>query len=744
MGAASAAVPSLELWSQDARYPLASLEHSSGFVAAPPGVALADAPAIPPEGRAFGLAPDFRQHPRYWLYTRVVNRSEQRDWVLHVSNFGFRQPGVLLLDEDGGRRRLGFERTGPGGDAHINVLGRAVELTLAPGQARSLVVELSATHPTWHPYVAVMSAPEYQSWSTGLNIAFLVAVGVIVGLAALAVVCGALNGERAFFWGALSSLLMLAYYLEHSSLPALLWRSDYHKGGLFWLLVSSALLSQLAFAASFLRVARGGGWYRAFLGAGLLTLVVGALALTVPFEARVSLYVFNYVILAVVILGSGIARVRAEGRYYVIYLLGWFPLVLSLLQVAVVIQGSSAPARVITESYKMVIVLYIQILHMFLHAMALILRVRALREEKLRAEFLSRSKSRFIAQSSHDLSQPLHAMGLFLGHLRPYVRDAEGRGIFLRLKAAHRRMSGSFQSIMDLGKLEAGAIRPVSRAVPLAPLLRRLADEYRPLAEDKGLRLRLRARAVTVQSDPELLERMLRNLIGNAIKYTDTGGVLVGVRQRRGRVVIQVWDSGRGIGGDARERVFDIYQRSDQGGGEEGAGIGLSIVKHLAELLDHPLSLVSAPGRGSCFAVALAPASAPPARQPGPDHGAPRVLLVMVPGPARDTLAARMERWGCRVTTALSLTCARTALAEGAPAALVLCEPACLDGSVSLPGDPLAVCLGEPEGGVPPGWLLLDAAAPPSRLRALLNAALRRADPPPTAGEPAMGAADDG
>ncbi|QJX01450.1 hypothetical protein HML84_00630 [Alcanivorax sp. IO_7] len=225
--------------------------------------------------------------------------------------------------------------------------------------------------------------------------------------------------------------------------------------------MSSALLSQLAFAASFLRVREeGGAWFRAFLGAGLVTLAVWALSGLVPFEARVRLYAFNYLVLALVILGSGVAKVRAEGYYYVIYLLGWFPLVLSILQVAVVIHGSAAPGPVLTASYKMVAVLYIQILHMFLHAVALILRVRALREEKLRAEFLSRSKSRFIAQSSHDLSQPLHAMSLFLEHLRPHVRDAEGRRLFQRLRATHRRMSGAFQSIMDLGRLEAGAVTP--------------------------------------------------------------------------------------------------------------------------------------------------------------------------------------------------------------------------------------------------------------------------------------------
>ncbi|MBU60594.1 MAG: hypothetical protein CL543_17250 [Alcanivorax sp.] len=742
VGAANAAVPSLELQRQDVRYPLASLEHSSGFVAPPPGMALAEAPAVPPAGRAFGLAPDFNQHSRYWLYTRVVNRSEQRHWVLHVSNFGFRDPAVLLVDEQGQRRRLGFEPAGPGGEADINALGRAVALTLAPGEAWSLVVELSADHSTWHPYIALMSAAEYQGWSTGLNIAFLVAVGVILGLALLGVVCGVLTRERAFFWGALSALLMLAYYLEHSSLPALLWRGEYHRGGLFWLLMSSALLSQLAFAASFLRVREeGGAWFRAFLGAGLVTLAVWALSGLVPFEARVRLYAFNYLVLALVILGSGVAKVRAEGYYYVIYLLGWFPLVLSILQVAVVIHGSAAPGPVLTASYKMVAVLYIQILHMFLHAVALILRVRALREEKLRAEFLSRSKSRFIAQSSHDLSQPLHAMGLFLEHLRPHVRDAEGRRLFQRLRVTHRRMSGAFQSIMDLGRLEAGAVTPAPRAVPLAGLLRRLEREYRPLAEAKGLRLRMRAPVLTVHSDPELLERMLRNLIGNAIKYTDGGGVLVSARPRGEQVRIQVWDTGRGIGDDARERVFDIYQRSEPAGGEAGTGIGLSIVKHLADLLGHPLSLRSVPGRGSCFAISLARLPVTPARATvaGQGGGRPRAVLVMAPGAARDALAARLAGWGCQVVTASSLA----ALAGDAPSALVLCDPAHLDTAVSLPGEPVAVCLGEPEGGPPPGWLSVDATAAPARLRALLNVALRRADHPPGTGESAMRPAHD-
>jgi signal transduction histidine kinase len=715
----------LDLQRLDTRYPLAALGHSSGFVAAPPGVSLEEAPARPPMDQAYGLSPDFHHHDRYWLYIPVVNRTAEPDWVLHLSNFGFRDPGVLLRG-DVGQRRLGFDDTGHGGGAHINTLGRAVDLTLQPGRAYSLVVELSADHATWRPYVALMSGQEYQAWTTAMDLTFKLAVGVILGLILLGTICAVLTREAAFGWGSLSALLMLTYYLEHSSLPAILWQASYEKGWPFWLLMSSALLSQLVFAASFLGVRRdGGGWYRAFLGAALVTAVVWVLANMVPFEQRIGLYGFNYLVLAVVILGSGMAKVRAEGSYYVIYLLGWFPLVLSILQVALVVQGASSPGAVLTESYKMILVLYIQILHMLLHAVALILRVRALRREKLEAEFLSRSKSRFIAQSSHDLSQPLHAMSLFLSHLQPHVRGRDGRRIFQRLQASHRRLGASFQSIMDLGQLEAGAIQPAPGPVALAGLLRRLEREYRPLAEQKGLRLRVRARPVWVVSDAQLLERMLRNLIANAIKYTDHGGVLVGVRRRGERADIQVWDTGRGIGGEARERVFDIYQRAGDGEPGGGSGIGLSIVRHLAELLDHPVALASVPGKGSCFSVS---AALPPDLLPAPSTaarvaaGRSRVALVMAAGDLREALSERLARWGCAVQLAPSLA----ALARGPTPAVVLCDPAHLDAAVCWPADTVVACVGEPGAPLPEGWLTLSATAPASRLRALINVAARR------------------
>ena len=728
----------IELTGPDNRYPLISNVYSSGFIPAPEGLALDKAPDTVPAGERFGLSPDFRQHGRYWLYTRVVNLTQTSDWMLHISNFGFRQSGVLVRSDDGQVVQR-FGKGGYGDTTDINTLGRAVNLNLQAGKSYLVVVELNARRGTWHPYIGLMSGQQYAAWAMHLDLAFKVAIGVILGLVVLGLVCWLLMSEVAFFWGALSSLLMLVYYLGHSSIPALIWQSAYLETDWFWWLVSSTLMTQLAFAGSFLRINRASGrWFQVFAGAALLTLVICLLATALPMEAKVRLYVLDYLVVSLVILGSGVAKVRREGSYYFIYLLGWFPVVLSMLQVVLVTQGASRAFQEVTESYKMLHVLYIQILHMLLHAVALILRVRALRDEKVRAEYLSQSKSRFIAQSSHDLSQPLNSMSIFLEHLQPHVQGLDGKKILYRLKNTHRQMSESFKSIMDLSKLESGAIRPELKAVQLNDLFARLQNEYRVLAREKGIELRFHPCSVTVFSDPMLLDRMLRNLVSNAVKYTDTGRVVVGCRRRGRQVAIQVLDTGCGMDDSVQQHIFDIYHRAaDVPQKTEGAGIGLSIVRHIAELLEHPVNVISRPGQGSTFTLSV-PVLADPAlpRSAAADQGdsALKVSLIIQDDALRDALSARLQSWQCQVSVFRSVD---EAWQSGWPAAVLLCDDAALtqtalpaDAVQRLARDLVAACVCATDAALPAQWIAVSPQLLPSQLRALLNVAARRRQSP--------------
>jgi len=737
----------LELSVTDTRYSLASLDHSSGFVPVPDNLALEDALGQPPQDETFGLTPNFREYSRYWLYTNLRNRSDNRDWMLHISNFGFLDPRVLVQGEDGQVIRT-FSNNGYQAGTDINTIGRAVRIQLEPGQDYRLVVELTAYKAAWQPYIGLMSDHYYQGWKITQDLAYKTAVGIILGFILLGLTCWLVTWETPFWWATLSALLMLVYHLEHSSLPALLWQSSYEKNGFFWALMFATMLSQLAFAGSFLGIRRGSGrWYYAFAGAMVVTAILAVASQVLSFEANMRLAALNYLVVAVVVLGSGVCRVRSEGSYYFIYLLGWFPMVLSILQVAWVVQGPGSSSGEITASYKMIHVVYIQILHLLLHAVALVLRLRALRREKLKAEFLSLAKSRFIAQSSHDLAQPLHSMSVFLEYLKPYVQGQQGQKIFHRLRHTHRQMNESFRAIMDLGKLESGVIRAEPRAVRLSDQFSRLEQDYRVLAREKGLQLSVCHCSLTVFSDPVLLERLLRNLLSNAIKYTDQGKVLVGCRRQGQAAILQVLDTGCGITDHAREQIFDIYHRS--AGGDtvaEGSGIGLSIVRHLADRLDHPLSLASIPGRGSRFSVTVpllneGATDTKPLRQ----APAPVVALAFTDRELVETVSGYLRRWQ---QTPVVFDSLGQALGSDAAITVLLCDQDSLEGSMlsmeqarSVAQSTALACVCKPGTPLPEPWTALSPHALPVQLRALLNTAGRRQ--PATAACRSAGIADD-
>jgi signal transduction histidine kinase len=223
------------------------------------------------------------------------------------------------------------------------------------------------------------------------------------------------------------------------------------------------------------------------------------------------------------------------------------------------------------------------------------------------AEAANRGKTQFLAAASHDLRQPLHAMGLFAAALSAKVREPEVRDIVASIDTLVEALERLFSALMDISKLDAGAVTPTPVPFPLAPLLARLERQFAPLAAAQRLRLAVVPTRVWIDSDAVLLERIIANLIANAVRYTECGGVLVGVRRRGGRLWIDVVDSGVGITAVERERIFDEFYRAEatRGRGGQGMGLGLAIVRRLAHLLDHRLEFRSTPGRGSRFSIAV-------------------------------------------------------------------------------------------------------------------------------------------
>ena len=230
------------------------------------------------------------------------------------------------------------------------------------------------------------------------------------------------------------------------------------------------------------------------------------------------------------------------------------------------------------------------------------------------AEAANRAKTKFFAAASHDLRQPLHALGLFASALSDKIREPDVLNVVHSINSSVGALEGLFNELLDISKIDAGAIQAVPQPVSLGQLFDRLRMDFEPEAHDKDLRLSIRRTNLWVRSDPILLERVVRNLLTNALRYTHRGGVLVAARRRAGKVSIEVWDSGIGIPTEQHEQVFDEFVQlaNPERSSKKGLGLGLSIVRRLCALLEHPLELRSAAGRGTLFRLVAAADTAPP------------------------------------------------------------------------------------------------------------------------------------
>ena len=290
-------------------------------------------------------------------------------------------------------------------------------------------------------------------------------------------------------------------------------------------------------------------------------------------------------------------------------------------------------------------------------------RTALLETAKHEAEHANDAKSRFLAAIGHDLLQPLHAAHLFADTLQQRS-VGEQRELAAHIGSALDTTTGLLGTLLDMSRLEAGGLVPELRIFPLSEVLDPLVAQFRVLAAERGLQLHYVATRAWVHSDPQLLHRVLQNFLANALRYTSSGRVLLGVRRRGLGLRIEVHDSGPGIAPDQREMIFEEFRRGDQAPGL-GLGLGLAIAKRIAGLLGAELSLVSIVQRGSCFALSVPRAAAV---QPGttPMRGVSglRVLIVDNEATALDALAGVLQSLGCEVIAASNGAAAMRALAQ--------------------------------------------------------------------------------
>jgi signal transduction histidine kinase/CheY-like chemotaxis protein len=288
----------------------------------------------------------------------------------------------------------------------------------------------------------------------------------------------------------------------------------------------------------------------------------------------------------------------------------------------------------------------------------------AAQQAKQAALHAERDKTRFLAAASHDLRQPMHAISLLVGMLRPRASEAE-REVVERLERSVESMEGLFSTILDLSKLDAGVVKPDMAAVPLSAVFDSIEVHFAPQAAAKNLALKVFASRAIVDTDRAVLERLLRNLVSNAIKYTREGKVLVGCRRRGAVLKVAVWDTGVGIAAEDLGRIFEEYFRAGAGPRDrsEGLGLGLSIVRRLAQVLGSDIAVRSAPGRGSVFGLTVpfagyARASAEVAqceREPDAALAGKFILVVDDEADVRFGTEAALRRWGARSVSAGSL-----------------------------------------------------------------------------------------
>lgn len=285
-------------------------------------------------------------------------------------------------------------------------------------------------------------------------------------------------------------------------------------------------------------------------------------------------------------------------------------------------------------------------------------RLRAEAERKLRDASLS--KNRFMSASSHDLLQPISAARLFVEALKPQAGDSENTSELVeKIDQSLYRAEALIAELREMARLDSGKQQVKLESFSLDALLREVYAEFEPAAQKAGLQLRLRSSSLWLRSDRNLLFRALQNLVGNAIKYSEKGKVLLGVRRRPEAVEVQVLDQGPGIPAQAQARVFAEFERltgSGGGRGEEGLGLGLAIVSRYANLLDLPLRLSSDPGRGSLFSLTVpsgieaAPEAAAESMGRGHRFTGIRVLCIDNDRQVREAMTAMLSAEGCAVS----------------------------------------------------------------------------------------------
>lgn len=338
------------------------------------------------------------------------------------------------------------------------------------------------------------------------------------------------------------------------------------------------------------------------------------------------------------------------------------------------------------------------------------------------------AKTRFLAAASHDLRQPLHALGLFIATLVEKVRSPSTSEVIAQIDGSLNNVNGMLNTLLDVSRLDAGVVKINSSDIDLQPMFDRLEKECRPMALENHNRLRFHPTTLRVTTDAGLFERILRNLLSNALRYTHGGGVLVTARKRGSVVVCGVYDTGPGIPDEQQQEIFDEFHQlsNPERDSRRGLGLGLAIVRRTAALLGHPLALRSTLGKGSCFFISLPPAQhaaqcSDDAGQAGVEADLSGLTVLVIDDDAivATAVSALLRGWGCQVHCCESLEGALAIAAQNAVTPDLLLVDYRLRDEVT--GDMVIAALHRRIGRALPAAIITGDTAP-QRLRDATNA----------------------
>ncbi len=308
----------------------------------------------------------------------------------------------------------------------------------------------------------------------------------------------------------------------------------------------------------------------------------------------------------------------------------------------------------------------------------------ALAEAKLKADEANLDKTRFLAAASHDILQPLNAARLYTTSLVDRKPPGKFKDLARNIDASLEAVEEILNALLDISRLDTGALKPEITTFPLGEFLQQLKVEFEPQSQKKGLALKVMPCSLYIRSDRRLLRRVLQNFLSNAVKYTGKGEVLLGCRRHAGELTIEVHDTGAGIPANKHELIFKEFHRLNPGTpGVHGIGLGLSIVERISRMLDHPVHLSSKPGVGSVFGMTVPIGDQAAAHEavsyPGPAqwrHLTGCTVLCVDNEPAiLDGMRAMLENWKCKVLPASGAAAALKAIAEaGAMPDIILAD----------------------------------------------------------------------